>query len=129
MVEARFGQRGYGSVRIEISEKIPCQVNLNGHLKHLNNPAIREGIYEGRLRNIRYMRSHLFYLHVSLTERLSVRFKWVPIKEKAGLTDIRTKNTTNGGGVWRRVSSKNNNNIQISNFFPHYNVVNQTRHL
>lgn len=65
MVEARFGQRGYGSVRIEISEKIPCQVNLNGHLKRLNNPAIREGIYEGRLRNIRYMRSHLFYLHVS----------------------------------------------------------------
>ncbi|MBN2330017.1 MAG: hypothetical protein JXR73_22950 [Candidatus Omnitrophica bacterium] len=63
--EAHFGRRDYGSLRIELSQDLPHQVNLNGHLKELVNPAMRQGVYEGRLRNMRHMRSHVFYTQVA----------------------------------------------------------------
>lgn len=63
--EANFGNRAYGSVRIDLSEEIPCQLNMNGHLKELNGLVIREGVYDGRLRNIRHLRAHHFYVQVA----------------------------------------------------------------
>ncbi len=43
--EAFFHQRGYGRVVIQPSKDVPCHVNLNGHLKSLHNPAVRQGNY------------------------------------------------------------------------------------
>lgn len=63
--EANFGARAYGSVRIDLSDDIPCQLNLNGHLKDMDHLAIREGVYEGRLRNIRDLRGHQFHVQVA----------------------------------------------------------------
>ena len=72
--EAHFGTRGCGNLKCVLSEKIPCQINLNGHLKKLNNMGIREGVYEGRLRNVRHMRSHFFYAVVPPNRETTVFF-------------------------------------------------------
>ncbi len=65
MTEAHFEHRAYGSVNIDLSEAVPNQINLNGHLKKLHNPAVREGAYECRIRDLRNMKAHIFYLHVA----------------------------------------------------------------
>ncbi|HPO99136.1 MAG TPA: hypothetical protein PLX83_00980 [bacterium] len=58
--EAYFDQRGYGQVVIQPSLDVECHVNLNGHLKQLTNPAVREGNYLAKVIDIDHARPYNF---------------------------------------------------------------------
>jgi hypothetical protein len=92
MEEAHLGHRAYGSVTIELSEAVPNQINLNGHLKKLHNPAVREGAYECRIRDLRNMKSHIFYLHVAPDSETHFPFQVGPDQGKG---DAHKRNAVN----------------------------------
>ncbi|MBI1389968.1 MAG: hypothetical protein GC154_16125 [bacterium] len=47
--EAHFGRRGYGGVKIELSEDVDYSLTLNGAMKTLDSPTMTEGVYAVRL--------------------------------------------------------------------------------
>lgn len=79
--EAYFHQRGYGAVVIQPSKDVPCHVNLNGHLKSLNNPAVREGNYSAKVIDMDHAQPYNFEVVVAPDTTTLVP---LPIHEKPG---------------------------------------------
>lgn len=62
---AEFERRGYGQIIVDTPVPIESNVTLNGHLKGLRIPAVREGVYALKVIDKTHSEAHNFYVHIA----------------------------------------------------------------